>query len=328
MPLLFLIQYQFGSAGHKFINGMVVLYYFITGTLTCAFFLIYYKLLLPLLFKKKYIRFAILVLMFAILWDFYLRGMDWFIRLPIFPDMFPPVSMPDTELKKILRQNLNITITHIISLSAVGFFVKTFRDEANILKLKEQKSRLELQQLRMQLQPHFLFNTLNNIYSLSLHQSAKTSTSIAQLSEILRYVIYDCSNDKIPLWKELRFIDNYIKLEQIRYDDADVSFHFQGNDQSIFIEPLLFIPIIENSFKHGIHKNENGWIKIVLIVFENELVLTAKNNKAPEPEAGNNQKGIGLQSVRKQLELLYPSKHQFLVKETDSQFEVYLNLYM
>ena len=138
-----------------------------------------------------------------------------------------------------------------MSLAAAISFIKKALDEKDLLlSLEKDNTYFKLKYLRAQLNPHFLFNTLNSIYSLSLQKSDKTPEVVVKLADLMRYLIYECNEEKIPLNKEIEFIQNYIEIEKIRYK-ADVRFTVEGETDGIMIEPFLFISFIENGFKHA-----------------------------------------------------------------------------
>ncbi|RYY94912.1 MAG: histidine kinase, partial [Chitinophagaceae bacterium] len=173
----------------------------------------------------------------------------------------------------------------------------------------------------------FFFNTLNNLYALSLQGSPKTSVTIANLSGIMRYVLYEAQQGQVLLAREIAFIHSYLDLERIRHDDEDaIRFDVQGTPDGRLIEPLLFLPLIENCFKHSLQQGIAGnSVRLVLHIAEGELVFQTSNAVAPaeqRPAPG----GIGLQNVRKRLALLYPGRHTLDVAAADGQFTVTLSL--
>ena len=163
---------------------------------------------------------------------------------------------------------------------------------------------------RTQLNPHFLFNTLNSIYSLSLQQKERTPEVVVRLADIMRFLIYECNEDKIPLDKEIEFIRNYIEIEKIRYD-ADIRFSIEGDTSGVMIEPFLFISFIENGFKHAIDTSfAKPFIYITLTVGTGEIRLTVINNTSLEIESQAKKiLGKGLTNSKAVLELLYPDAH-------------------
>ncbi|AXY76389.1 histidine kinase [Paraflavitalea soli] len=206
----------------------------------------------------------------------------------------------------------------------VYFFIQNeqeYRMRESQLQLVNKQTELSF--LRSQINPHFLFNSLNNIYSLVYHHSDQSLTAIAKLSDLLRYMLYD-SNEKVPLQKELDYIEKYMELQQMRFDHPlPVKLELTGNPGKASIPPLLLIPFVENAFKHGDTKNGNE-IRMKLHADE-ALIRFGINNVV-----GNHQKdtsgGIGLENVQRRLELLYPGRHSLHIKKTKDIFEVELEI--
>jgi len=196
-------------------------------------------------------------------------------------------------------------------------------------KLKSEKLQTELSALKGQINPHFLFNSLNSIYSLSIENEPLTSKFILKLSNVLRYMIYEANDEKVPLKKEINYLESYVELQRLRVDEeAEIRVEIKGdlNDQQI--APLLLIPLIENGFKHGIKGDtENAFIHIFMDLKGWDFHFNVENNKGYVDEIENDQfKGIGLQNVQRRLELLYPKKHEMKIRETNSTFEVDLKI--
>jgi two-component system, LytTR family, sensor kinase len=181
--------------------------------------------------------------------------------------------------------------------------------------------------LKAQLQPHFFFNTMNNIYSLALYRSEKTAPIVEKLSLLMRYIIYEGAKDSVPLQTEIEFLENFVTLEKIRHgDEAAISFTVQGNAHGMFIPPLLFMPLLENGFKHGVYDCEDSWLEAGMLIEDNEVIFGIRNSIAGGAAVSG--PGIGLETLRKRLSLLYPKKHELLIQKADKQFEVNLTLRM
>lgn len=193
-----------------------------------------------------------------------------------------------------------------------------------VLALQKENLQLELKALKAQVNPHFLFNTLNNIYALSLQKSEQTPGMLLKLSSMMRYLLYECNAPQVALQKEIQFINNYIELEKIRHNkNVQISFSLSGNAGENEIAPLLLIPFIENSFKHGVNARiGKGWVDIHLNTADEKLILSVVNSMAENHVNGKPQKGIGLDNVKKRLELLYPGKHTLNIKPGDEKFSV------
>lgn len=215
-----------------------------------------------------------------------------------------------------------------ITLMVAFLFGALMRVALNYLALLKQKEELvsrqvatELNLLKAQVQPHFLFNTLNNIYSLSQSGSAQAPEMIAKLSDLMRYFIDDSPKDKVPVATELEFIDNYLQLEQIRMlHPLHVNIEVDGNMSEVKIPPMLLIPFIENVFKHGIDKTQpNNELHANLRVCEGKLVYKVVNSLHGE-NGKCISKGFGLVNLRKRLELLYPGHFEMNTRKQDDHF--------
>jgi LytS/YehU family sensor histidine kinase len=190
---------------------------------------------------------------------------------------------------------------------SIGYLRKKLVEEETIAELQKENIYYKLRYFRTQLNPHFLFNTLNSIYSLSLSKNEKTPEVVVRLADIMRFLIYECNEDKIPLDKEIEFIRNYIEIERIRYD-ADIQFTVEGETEGIMIEPFLFISFIENGFKHAIDNSfAKPFIYIKLKLGEGQIALNVINNTSLELEEQSKKiQGKGLVNSKSILELLYP----------------------
>jgi len=194
--------------------------------------------------------------------------------------------------------------------------------------LAKENANAELQLLKAQVHPHFLFNTLNNIYSFSLNRSPQAGTLVKKLSGMLGYMINDCEEKLVPLEKELGLIQDYMGLENARYGKRlDMQVEIQGDFENKLIAPLLMIPFVENSFKHGTSQMlQQPWIKLDINTCGNQLFLKLGNSKPPLTHIIKQHKGIGLSNVKKRLQLLYFDQHQLDIVETEDTFTVSLQI--
>ncbi|MDW7694646.1 sensor histidine kinase [Flammeovirgaceae bacterium SG7u.111] len=202
------------------------------------------------------------------------------------------------------------------------------KKEKEAVLLRNEKLDAEMKFLKSQINPHFLFNALNNAYTLSYIKSDDAPDVILKLSDILRYIIYDCNADKVPLEKEVTYIKNYIDLQKIKGENSEnIKATFKLQDTSLMIEPMLLIPFIENSFKHShIESSDKGWVDMVLKVTSEKLEFEIKNS-LPETEFTKDKVGgIGLENVKKRLSMLYPDSHQLVIKKMDGQFSVSMQI--
>jgi hypothetical protein len=188
--------------------------------------------------------------------------------------------------------------------------------------LIQETANAESQLLKARVHPHFLFNTLNNIYSYSYDRPADAAGLAESLSGTMRYMIEDCAATLVPLEKELKMIEDYIQLERVRYGSRlSVAFSIDGNPEGKMIAPLLMIPFVENAFKHGASQMmEGSWIKMRIFIDDTTLIMEVSNNKPFHSLQQNGKKGIGLSTVRKRLELLYPGNHSLTIDPTPEIF--------
>jgi LytS/YehU family sensor histidine kinase len=198
-------------------------------------------------------------------------------------------------------------------------------------ELEKEKMISELRYLKSQVHPHFFFNTLNNLYGLTLSKSDTAPEVVLRLSDLMSYMLYDTNTQWVPLEKEINYIRNYIALEKLRFGKRfNVSFQVQGDTSSIVIAPLLLLPFIENSFKHSINKEiEGAWIAIDLTIKEAALAFTVENSMIKEPMNGEESEsagGLGLQNVKRRLELLYKERYTLKIFEEESEYLVVLKL--
>jgi two-component system, LytTR family, sensor histidine kinase AlgZ len=194
-------------------------------------------------------------------------------------------------------------------------------------EMENEKLTAELRFLKAQINPHFLFNTLNNLYFLAFTQSPHTTEVIAKLSQMMRYMIYDSNHALVPLSKEIEYMENYISLEELRLNEqVPVNFRIEGNPEQVQVVPLIFITFLENAFKHGIGGNQSGaWVNLCIRLSENECLYTVENSK-PATETNLEKSGIGLQNVQRRLELSYPGNYDLKIEDQPDRYRVELKL--
>jgi sensor histidine kinase YesM len=206
-----------------------------------------------------------------------------------------------------------------MAFSVAVFYFRKADDEKDMLEtMKKDNTFFRLRYLRAQLNPHFLFNTLNSIYSMSMQKSDRAPEMVVRLADIMRYLIYECNEEKIPLDKEIEFIRNYIEIEKTRHK-ADIRFTVEGVTTGIMIEPYLFISFIENGFKHAMdHTFNEPFIYISLRAGNGQLVLNVLNSTTTELEMQARRiNGMGISHSRSLLELLYPASYDLDIIQTE-----------
>ncbi len=204
------------------------------------------------------------------------------------------------------------------------------RQERDRKDLDTQRMQSEIKFLKSQINPHFLFNTLNSLYALTLKKSDSAPEIVIKLSEMMRYMLYECNERRVPLHKEVNYLQNYLDLEKLRQSGhADIQFRIEGKITDQTIAPLIFIPFLENSFKHGInHQLGDGYVHVIMKVLDNKLLLRILNSKPTQKPVMNGKPsgGIGLANVKRRLSLLYPNHYKLDIDETPKEHIVELSL--
>jgi len=285
-----------------------------------------YLLIPRLLYKKRYVTFGFVYLLLVV--SFSILKMYVESRIMNRPDM---ISL-GPDLKVRVYDNI---IPHFLLVSTGAAF-KIMIDHARAQKrlgdMAKEKAETELNFLKSQINPHFLFNSLNSVYFLIDKDNPEARNALHKFSEMLRYQLYECNGSKIPVEKEINYLKDYVDLQRLRGDEnCLVEFNYSPDVKDFMIEPLLLIPFVENSFKHLSHftNGHPNSVRIDIGRTKNEFLFSVVNTT--ERHAANDLNrigGIGLPNVKRRLELLYPGKHRFSVQKNGDNFEVRLSLQM
>lgn len=292
----------------------------ITTPLDIISFSLFYFLIVPNIIRKRRLTAAIITtilfyLFYGIVWSF------------VYKIAGRTVGFEDSLIiyKASLGHTLLSTLYAIVLRLSVDWVNKYHQQQ----ELEKANTITELALLRSQINPHFLFNTLNNINSFSTHDPEKTSYAIIKLSEIMRYMLYDAANEKVLLEKEIDYIKNIIALQKLRYKENDfVNFTVIGETVNIFIPPMIFLPFIENAFKHGSNSITNG-IEIRLTVEGNQISFFCRNKIKELNETEKSQLGgLGIKNIKRRLELLFPDKHELKIAVENNEYLVNLKIHL
>ncbi len=292
-------------------------------------YLLNYLLFIPrLLFKDKVVHFVISNFLIIVI----LLVLTYFINESGLLDALRPADLPRrprSSLMYLMRDVIN-DILMIGLVAAMRLAEKLQKSEEALREAESARVKAELDNLRSQINPHFLLNTLNNIYALTAIDTEKAQKTIKELSDLLRYILYDNLNDKVPLLGEVDFLKSYIELMSIRLPrKVSVKVEFKISEGSaVQIAPMIFISLIENAFKHSVSAAGEGFIEIYFEErsADGEVLLSIKNSnhaKADEDKSGH---GIGLEQVRRRLELLYPEAYRWDVEQSDQEYASVLKL--
>ncbi|MFB3389914.1 sensor histidine kinase [Flavobacterium sp. LAR06] len=311
----------------------------VTGII--LFYLNYFYLVPVLLLEKKYWHYFVFV--FALIALFMTIRLNYFI--PDFKHIKPRNMLPPPEDIKFIYKGpriRSIMATRqpwffkiapslfyilIITISAIiRTLTEYYSNQQNKLIAETHRTNTELIYLRKQTNPHFLFNSLNSIYSLAHKKSDLVPDAIVTLSELMRYMLYETDNKTVALEKEINYIQNYIELQKLRLNDIeDIVINVHGDTRNKFIEPLLLISFVENAFKYGTDYKGAAHVKIKIFIHENSLDFWIENTIEDYRKDPENS-GIGLVNIRNRLDLLYPNAHQLDITQDNQYYRVHLNL--
>jgi LytS/YehU family sensor histidine kinase len=285
------------------------------------FFLVYVnlRLLIPKLLQKgKYVLFVLMVGVDIGL-SYLIHEFTFEILLPVLPTEFYLVSFTEWQVL------VNIFLIYLV----LTTLLKLSKSWYKLQQVEKEKVEIELKSLKMQINPHFLFNSLNSIYSLALAKNDKAAPAVLELSNLMRYMLYEVGDKRVSLEKEVEMIKNYLDLQRLRADDStDIEFKIEGETKGKTIAPLLFFPLIENGFKHGVKGvSDSAFVHMKLSCYEKGIEFSIKNNKGEvdDMELGK-YGGIGLTNVKSRLDLIYPKMFDLQIDNNEEFFSVNLKL--
>lgn len=287
--------------------------------------IVYFNLLYLIpeyLSKKKIFRYLILLLLSLVIAT-PIRTFLLYIKFRNYPEL--QMEVLESQFEQYIFSLIIVSASTILKIVS-----DWLRQQREMRDLRTQTMQSELSFLRSQINPHFLFNTLNSLYALSLKKDDKAPDIVLQLSDMMRYMLYESNEEKVPIEKEIGYMKNYLELEKLRHGpNVKIEFALGGDFSDLKIRPLLFLPFIENCFKHGVNKSlDLSYVIMKLEADDSKIEFSIKNNKPADDlktdfdEVG----GIGLQNIRRRLKLLYPGRHHLEIRETDEEFIVNLTL--
>lgn len=305
----------------------LVIDYVIFGAINVAVFYINYIVLIPELLKKrkKYWLYILCFIMLIVA----STGIKAVVGL-LNPEHVFYYESDNGVRNHISMSNYIATVVFLagfflVSSSIIRFAVDWFSDERVQRNLESEKKDMELQFLKSQLNPHFLFNSLNNIYSLAYQKSDKTADAILKLSEIMRYMIYESNDSWVSLDKEIQYVESYVELQKLRFKDgAAVEITINGVIDGQKIVPLILISFVENAFKHGVANDHGDPIKINIIANQKILHFSVSNKKSAANKDAIG--GVGLNNVERRLQLLYPDRYKLNIVNSSTHYTTELML--
>jgi two-component system LytT family sensor kinase len=321
LPMYFIKRWQVG-------NDFIWIYY-INTLVSGIIFYLNYLVLVPKFFfqnrRRKYFLSVIVVLaLFYLATD---MSNEMVFRYISTGDTIEVTNHPPYRQMHLF--NYGFTSLFLVFFSLGMRVIERHTQTEKIQKeLEKEKLNSELALLKNQISPHFFFNTLNNIYSLISINAEDSQQAVLKLSKLMRYLLYDSESGNISLSREIAFMNNYIDLMKLRMSDKiSLKVSFPGEYDDVNIPPLLFIPFIENAFKHGISYRETSFIDIRMLTTKNSISFLCSNSIfKPREDTVNEHPGIGLENVSKRLNLLFSGKHELKINRSGNSFEVVLNI--
>lgn len=292
------------------------------STVLIVIFYFNYFFLIPrfLLTKRYWLYFSFLIL--AIITVLFISGLVFF-----FSD-FNPQMMADVN--PAFEKIFPVIIVNALLLWLLSIVSSILWTGYNRLKqIEKEKLSAQIASLKSQINPHFLFNTLNNIYATAIDTSPKTADMVDKLSEMMRYTMKDTQQDFVALEDEINYITNFIELQKMRLDrSVKLEYYNLEYVPSFQIAPMLLIPFIENAFKHGVNSEQKSRIKIEITMNKTELQVNVMNNKVNVQRDISEGSGLGIENTKHRLNLIYPSKHLLVINDSEKEFFVslYINL--
>ena len=286
-----------------------------------------YVLMPAFYYKRRYVQYGLMLILLLFADGILSRYFTWAIWLN-WDKVHNPVEylaankhffIPVRIVRNAVQTYPVIVVTMLVKLMD-----NSFKQEKKLLAIEKEKFSAELGLLKAQINPHFFFNTLNSLYALTLKGSKQASNVVLRLSDLMHYMLYEAAANKVLLRDEIKYLENYISIEQMRFAERlEISFQYSGDIDGKMIAPLLLLPFVENAFKHGIEDN-SGWITINLKVAGTRLYLKVENScTAVSKQKG---KGVGLNNVKRRLELTYPNNYELAINQTAGTFEAELKI--
>ncbi|MBJ2174464.1 histidine kinase [Aureibaculum sp. A20] len=324
--VLFSMPYLLSYGQEQDINRVIIHFWIPSVLYAFIFYLNYFVFIDNFLFVKKTIQFILINIIIITFLIFFKEQIEvlFFDELIKRPNDKNGDGPPFKMFVYIQMLTYMAPLLFSIAIKTTKRWVKTEAEHKEALNFKLQS---ELQHLHYQLQPHFFFNSLNNIYSLVDISPDQAKKSIHSLSKLMRYMLYETNMELVPLSKEIDFLKKYIDLMKLRVSDKTVvNYSFPSEETGIKVAPLLFISLIENAFKHGVSASKASEIEIKMTKKDSTVLFTIENDNFPKKTDDKSGSGIGLQNLEKRLQLLYPNKHSFKSSVINNRFLVHLEI--
>ncbi len=303
-------------------KGLFVYFVFAKTLIQAALVYVNILLLYPAFYKqKRYILYGLFVILITLLAGYANMKLEIHVnRIPAFPSARSHFFFFLSQLGMAARYLL---ISFLLKIT-----VDFYEQKELMKKIELEKATAELNFLKAQVNPHFLFNTLNSLYALILEKSDKSGEAVLKLADIMKYILAEGKEDRVLLKKEMEMLYNYTELERLRRPDAEIRFTTGGDTERYYITPLLLLPLVENAFKYGLNSvAKNGFVRIGMDVRNDTLVFTVENNLPPvQNSEAYHSFGIGIENVNRRLQMLYEKKYRLNIQDNPGSFFVHLQL--
>lgn len=286
-----------------------------------------YLLMPRFYYKQKYARYAMAffaLILFGALLNRFLNYAIWIPWDNIHDPSIYANERKDFWITVRIMRNMIKALPVVIVTMLISLMRNDIKKQKNLREMEKEKFSAEMGLLKAQVNPHFFFNTLNSLYSLILNGSNQAAKVVLRLADLMHYMLHEASSEKVPVSSEIKYLENFIGIEQMRFAERlEVSFQYSGDIHDKMIAPLLLLPFVENAFKHSLTES-NGWITINLKVTGAWLYLHVENSYNPAPVPLKS--GLGLKNVKRRLELTYPGRHQLSLNKNSETFEANLKI--
>jgi two-component system LytT family sensor kinase len=282
-----------------------------------------YLLIPRLLYRKRYLAFAACFVLMIVA--------SSFLKMNILGRVMnaPALMSLSGNLKTRIYDNVIPHFFLVTAGAAIQLMIDYFRLQQRMAETAKEKAEAELNFLKSQINPHFLFNSINSVYFLIDKQNQEARESLHKFSDMLRYQLYEVNGSRIAIEKEIRYLEDYVHLQKLRKDEQyEVSLNYSPDVKGFFIEPLLLIPFVENAFKHvSAHTGKQNFIRINLARSNDRFIFSTENSKEPK-QLVDDYSGIGLKNVKRRLELLYPGKYELQIEDQENLYKAALVLHL
>jgi sensor histidine kinase YesM len=286
------------------------------------------RVLLPLFSdRNRWLVYVLIILASMVVIYFYFKFTNEILPFDRFEEIRQPRSGRGGRGTRWIVQNLSFSFI-VFFFSTLTFMIDQSRQrKEDMINREKAQLETEMKLLRSQVNPHFMFNALNNIYSLAIQKNELTPEAIMKLSQMLRYVLYESSVDRVPASLEWKYIENYMDIQLLKFEEHVNITRSASIDNDLYVAPMLLLPFVENAFKHSnIEESPDAFISVILNVSESSIHFNVTNSMPEKPLQKDHEGGIGLVNVRKRLNYIYPEKHSLNITESEGVFNTDLHI--